>query len=559
MLKETQALLDIILANIDHGVIVSDANNLIQHVNPAFERMTGYGASEVVGKDPEILVSGDLNMAIISTIKKSLNSESSVTEEIMIRHSNGKTCLFHSSMHTSQGQSDNNYVTILRSITDSNQPDENEEDNAQHDELTGLPNQHLFKDRLEQGLVASKRINKSIATLILGIDRFNIINDGLGYTVGNLLLKSVAARLQECFRESDTVAHIEGDRFGMVLQMTATNDGVTVAEKILKAIKQPFIIEEQEVTLTASIGISLFPTDSENIDQLIKYAESAMHHAKQQGGNHYLFFSNDMNTKAKKRIQMESGLRRALAQDEFVLYYQPKVDAGSQQIVGAEALMRWQDPDKGMISPADFIPIAEESGLIVPIGLWGLRETCRQNKQWQEKGIRPVRISVNVSGQQFLTADFVKEVKKALEDFALSPQHLELEITESLLMDNTGANIEKLQQIRDLGCHVSIDDFGTGYSSLSYLTRFPISALKIDRAFIKDIESNKNASEVARAIIGLSQGLKLEVIAEGAENSKHVDFLRQNGCNTVQGFYYSRPIPAEEFEELLNIAIISWG
>ncbi len=558
MSQQTQALLDSILTNIDHGIIVSNADNIIVHVNPAFERMTGYGASEVVGKDPEILVSGDLNMAIISTIKKSLNSESSVTEEIMIRHSNGKTCLFHSSMHTSQEQSDN-YVTILRSITDSNQPDEDEEDNAQHDELTGLPNQHLFKDRLEQGLVASKRINKSIATLILGIDRFNIINDGLGYTVGNLLLKSVAARLQECFRESDTVAHIEGDRFGMVLQMTATNDGVTVAEKILKAIKQPFIIEEQEVTLTASIGISLFPTDSENIDQLIKYAESAMHHAKQQGGNHYLFFSNDMNTKAKKRIQMESGLRRALAQDEFVLYYQPKVDAGSQQIVGAEALMRWQDPDKGMISPADFIPTAEESGLIVPIGLWGLRETCRQNKQWQEKGIRPVRISVNVSGQQFLAADFVKEVKKALEDFALSPQHLELEITESLLMDNTGANIEKLQQIRDLGCHVSIDDFGTGYSSLSYLTRFPISALKIDRAFIKDIESNKNASEVARAIIGLSQGLKLEVIAEGAENSKHVDFLRQNGCNTVQGFYYSRPIPAEEFEELLNIAIISWG
>ncbi len=558
MSQQTQALLDIILANIDHGVIVSDANNLIQHVNPAFERMTGYTASKVVGKDPEILVSGGLNMAIISTIKKSLNSESSVTEEIMIRHSNGKTCLFHSSMHTSQEQSDN-YVTILRSITDSNQPDENEEDNAQHDELTGLPNQHLFKDRLEQGMVASKRINKSIATLILGIDRFNIINDGLGYSFGNLLLKSVAARLQECFRESDTVAHTEGDRFGMVLQMTATNDGVTVAEKILKAIKQPFIIEEQEVTITASIGISLFPTDSENVDQLIKYAESAMHHAKQQGGNQYLFFSNDMNTKAKKRIQMESGLRRALAQDEFVLYYQPKVDANSQQIVGAEALMRWQDPDKGMILPADFIPTAEESGLIVPIGLWGLRETCRQNKQWQEKGIRPVRISVNVSGQQFLTADFVKEVKKALEDFALSPQHLELEITESLLMDNTGANIEKLQQIRDLGCHVTIDDFGTGYSSLSYLTRFPISALKIDRAFIKDIETSQNASEVARAIISLSQGLKLEVIAEGAENSKHVDFLRQNGCNTVQGFYYSRPIPAEEFEELLSIAIISWG
>ena len=362
--------------------------------------------------------------------------------------------------------------------------------------------------------------------------------------------------MKSCFRGSDTVAHIEGDRFGIVLQIAAPNDGVTVAEKILKSIRKPFVIEEQEITVTASIGTSLFPTDEENVDKLIKYAESAMHHTKKSGGDQYQFFSSEMNIKAKTRIEMERSLRRAIEHEHFLLYYQPKVDAGSNKIVGMEALIRWQDPEKGLISPGIFIPLAEETGLIEPIGLWVLKEACKQNKQWQDMGLQPICVSVNVSGRQFRVPDFVDKVKTVLEDSGLLPQYLELEITESLLVGNTEDIINKLHQIRNLGCYLSIDDFGTGYSSLSYLTRFPISSLKIDRAFIQDIETSQNSIEVARAIIGLSQGLNLEVIAEGAESAEHIDFLRQNGCNTVQGFYYSRPVPPEEFEKLLTIGFI---
>ncbi len=560
MTKQTQAVFDTIFANIDHGIIISDHNNLIQRVNPAFERMTGYTEAEVLGKDPEILVSGQQDSAIISTMRKFLNDKDYWRGEIKINKKNGKACLFHSSVQISYGQTvqPHDYVIIMNEVIKDKGTGKEEGYDIQHDVLTGLPNRYLFRDRLEQSLITSKRVNKSVAVLLLGIDRFTIINDGLGHAFGDLLLRAVGLRLKGCFRGSDTVAHIEGDRYGMVLQMTAVDDGVTVAEKILKAIKQPFDIEGQKVTVTASIGISLYPADDENADLLIKYAESAMHYTKKEGGNQYQFFSNDMNAKARKRIELEGNLRRAIELEQFILFYQPKVNAESQQIVGTEALMRWQDPDRGMISPADFIPVAEETGLIETIGLWGLREACRQNKQWQDKGLRPIRVSVNVSGRQFLAPDFVEKVKAALEDSGLSSHYLELEITESLLMDNTGKSINKLQQIRDLGCHISIDDFGTGYSSLSYLTRFPISALKIDRSFIKDIETSQNASEVARAIIGLSQGLRLEVIAEGAENLEHVSFLRENGCKTVQGFYFSRPVPAEEFEELLAVAHIKW-
>ncbi len=556
MTHQKQKLLDIILGNIDWGVIASDSNDDIRCVNPAFKELTGYAADEVLGKDPKILISGQQDVAIISSLRKSWNIEGSWPGKIEIRCKNGETCLFYLSIHTysEQIEQPDNYVIMIRVVTENRGLDK--DGKYQHDELTGLPDRHLFKDRLQQNLIISKRGDKPVAILMLGIDSFTTINDGLGHDYGDLLLKTVAMRLEKCFRGSDTVAHTEGDRFGMVLQMTASGDGVIVADKILNAIKQPFNIEGREVTITASIGISLSPTDDEDAGQLIKYAESAMYHAKKGGGGRYQFFSNDMNVKARKRIEIESRLRRAIEREQFILYYQPKVNAGTNQIVGMEALMRWQDPENGLISPTVFIPVAEETGLIEQIGLWGLRESCRQNIEWQNKGLHPVCVSVNVSGRQFFSPDFVDMVKAALEDSGLSSQYLELEITESLLMDKTGENIKKLEQIRDLGCHISVDDFGTGYSSLSYLTNFPITTLKIDRAFIKDIGTSQDTSEVARAIIGLSQGLKLEVIAEGAETLKHIDFLRRYGCNTVQGFFYSRPLPAEEFEQLLKVLFI---
>lgn len=345
----------------------------------------------------------------------------------------------------------------------------------------------------------------------------------------------------------------------MVLQVSSVDDGVIVAEKVIEAMKKPFIVKEQEVTATASIGISLYPTDGEKVEELTGFAESAMRHAKKRGGNQFLFFANNMNVKAKERIEMENNLRRAIQNGEFVLYYQPKVHNETQKITGMESLIRWIDPtsDKAMISPSVFIPIAEETGLIEPIGLWGLREACFQNKKWQDKGLQHVRVSVNVSGHQFRSHDLVNNIKAALDDSGLAAKYLELELTESLLMDDTDEIVRKLHQIRDLGCHLSIDDFGTGYSSLSYLTRFPITVLKIDRAFITDIETNESTAEIARAIIGLSQGLNLEIVAEGAETIKHVDFLREHGCHTIQGFYYSRPLPPEEFERVLTIGYIN--
>lgn len=558
MQNQTQSLLEIVLANMDHGVVVCGADKLIQRVNQTFEKVTGYAADEVSGKGPKILFPEQQGPDIFSIAKDSLDNGDIWHGEIMISCREGDTHPFHLSIYVVYNQAGQllNYVIIMRNAVKDRGLDKDNGLRANHDGLTRLPNGYLFRDRSEQGLVAARRAKKSVAILFFGLDRFTIINDGLGYSFGDSLLKSVAQRLKDNVRTSDTIARIEGDRFAVMLQVAAADDGVLIAEKLLQSMKQPFTIEGQEATVTASIGISLYPIDGEDVDVLAKRAESAMRHAKKEGGNQFLFFANDMNMKAKNRIEMENSLRRALQRKEFLLYYQPKVAIQTQQITGMEALVRWQQPGKGLISPVVFIPVAEETGLIEPIGLWVLQEACCQNKQWQDKGLQPVRVSVNISARQFRTPDLVDNVKEVLENSGLSPQYLELEITESVLMGNMDENIDKLQQIRDLGCHLSIDDFGTGYSNLSYLTRFPISTLKIDRAFIRDLETNQNTAEITHAIIGMSHGLKLEVVAEGAETSKHIDFLRKHGCETVQGYFYSRPVPPEEFEKLLAVGFI---
>jgi EAL domain-containing protein (putative c-di-GMP-specific phosphodiesterase class I) len=341
----------------------------------------------------------------------------------------------------------------------------------------------------------------------------------------------------------------------MALQVASIDDGVIVAEKVLRSVQKTFHVNAKSLNVTVSIGISLYPKDADCANDLMKLADTAMHHAKKQGGNNFKFFAEDMNIKAKKRLEMETAIRQGLKHNEFILYYQPKVCADTEQIVGAEALIRWQSPERGFISPVDFIPIAEETGLIGEIGNWVLQEATRQNKFWQDQGLRPIRIAVNVAAPQFKAPDFIDHVRDALARNALGPEWLELEIVESMLMGDTDMTVEKLHQIREIGCHLSIDDFGTGYSSLSYLTRFPITTLKIDRAFIKDLENDKTMAEISRAIIGMSQGLELEVVAEGAETDAHIRFLKENGCQTVQGFYYSRPVPADEFAQLLKMGL----
>ena len=428
-------------------------------------------------------------------------------------------------------------------------------DNAKQlklDSLTGLPRYDLFVDRIDQAMIAAQRTNKSVAILIIGIDQLDRINDAYGYDTGNRVLKETADRIGHAIRRSDTAARPFAESFGLVMQITSVEDSVLVAQKMLNALGQEMLIDDHAVSVTASIGISLFLSDGDSSSILIKNAESALRHVKQQGGNAHEFFSKDMNDMARHRIEMENNLRRALSNNEFVVYYQPKVNLENNAVVGAEALIRWIDPERGMISPGEFIPVAEETNLICEIGQFVMEAACRQNSQWQEKGLKPVRISVNVTAAQFHDRFILEKVQTVLTDTFLSPEYLELEITESTLVGDIDKVIDKLTAFRAMGLHVSIDDFGTGYSSLSYLSHFPITTLKIDRAFVKDMEVNSKTAEITNAIIGLSRGLSLEVVAEGAESLEHVKILRDKGCDLVQGFYFSRPLPAEEFEKILE-------
>jgi diguanylate cyclase (GGDEF)-like protein len=410
----------------------------------------------------------------------------------------------------------------------------------------------LLSDRVGQSIFNAKRTNKSIAMLVMGIDRFTVINEGLGYAAGDQLLKELGERLGKVVRQSDTAARLDGDKFAVMTPISAIDDSVIVAEKVLNGMRNAFHLKDEEIFATLSVGLSIFPTDGKDFDELLKGALSAMQFAKQAGGDQYRFFASDMNTKAKNRLELEKRIRAALVNNEFVLFYQPKVNPKNNQVRGGEALIRWKDPVRGMIGPGEFIPVAEETGLIVDIGTWVMKEACRQTKEWQDKGYEPIKMSVNVSAHQFRAKDLLDKVIANLGACGLDAKWLELEITESMLMNDIDAAIARMQKVRDLGCGLSIDDFGTGYSSLSYLGRFPITTLKIDRAFVRDVQENTNTAEIARAIIGLSRGLNLEVVAEGAELLEHVDFLRDNGCDSIQGYYYSKPLSAVDFEKMLT-------
>lgn len=546
-------LVDIILNTVDDPMMVTDGHGIIVRVNRAFEDSFGWRAEEAKGKTPKILNSAKHDSAFFEELWQSLKADGFWEGHIWNRAKSGDE--LNTDCRIKAQLDDNGDVLYFVSRM---KIEEIEESTGirNHDLLTGLPDQHLFRDRLEQAMIAVKRVDKSVALLHIGLDHFSTINDGLGYDIGDELLKQVSQRLHDCMRGSDTVARVAGDLFSMALQVASIDDGVIVAEKVLKSIQSGFIVNGNNVNITASIGISLFPKDGETSDDLMKLADSALHHAKKNGGNAYKFYAEDMNIKAKKRIEMEAAIRKGLENREFVLYYQPKVAAGSEEIVGAEALIRWQSPERGFMPPNDFIPVAEETGLIGDIGSWVLGEAARQNKAWQNAGLKKIRVAVNVAAPQFKAPDFIDCVLNALDNNDLDSKWLELEIVESMLMGDTDMTVKKLHEVRDIGCHLSIDDFGTGYSSLSYLTRFPITTLKIDRAFIKDLESDKTMAEISRAIIGMSQGLELEVVAEGAENLAHIDFLRENGCQTVQGFYYSKPLPADEFAALLKVGSI---
>lgn len=428
---------------------------------------------------------------------------------------------------------------------------------AYYDGLTGLPNRSLFSQRLNHALTQARRSKKNLSVLFVDLDRFKNINDTLGHEAGDYLLQEMAKRFKTCLRESDTVARLGGDEFVILLEDIADSKyAASVAQKIIGTAQSPFTINAGDYQVTASVGISIYPEDGEDDQTLMKHADIAMYLAKDQGKNNYQFYSTQIDVHSFERLALESSLRRALERREFSLHYQAKVDLHSGCVTGMEALLRWVHPDLGMVSPALFMPLAEETGVIVPIGRWVLNTVCVQNKAWQEQGLPSLCVSVNLSARQFNDEGLLRDVARALKDSGLAPNLLELEITESMVMYNPDQAVKLLTEMRAMGISIAIDDFGIGYSSLSQLKRFPVNTIKIDGSFIKDLMSNKEDAAITAAIIAMGTNLHLNVIAEGVETDAQVGFLQDHQCNEMQGYYFSKPIPADEFAQLLRAGTI---
>ncbi len=423
---------------------------------------------------------------------------------------------------------------------------------AYYDLLTGLPNRLLLHDRLGQALTQAKREGHKVGILFLDLDRFKLINDTLGHAAGDRLLKTVAERLNACVRKSDTVARIGGDEFVVILPSVAhTEDPTLIAQKILKTLGQAIELDKQEVFTSTSIGIAMYPGDGHTVENLIKNADMAMYQAKDRGRNNYQFFSTEMNALAKSRLTMETALRQALERNEFKVYYQEQTDLATGAITAMEALLRWDHPELGLLNTSDFLNLAEESGLIIPIGEWVLETACAQAMAWQQAGFAPMRVAVNLSSRQIIHYNLADTVKRILKRQGLDPQWLELELTENIIMAHTKAALEKLRELKELGVQVAIDDFGTGFSSLSYLKQVSLSRLKIDHSFIRDFIHFTGDSRVIKTIIAMAHNFNLKVIAEGVETDEQRDFLLQNGCDEIQGYLLSRPAPLDEVEKLL--------
>jgi diguanylate cyclase (GGDEF)-like protein len=423
---------------------------------------------------------------------------------------------------------------------------------AYHDTLTDLPNRILFEDRLTQALTLAHRNRQTLGTLFLSVDRFKKVNDTLGHALGYRLLQEVAGRLKSCVREGETVARFEGDEFAVLLtQGGDTEDVIEITSVITQALNLPFSVDGHELFITCSIGISLYPEDGVDASTLLKNAGAALYRAKEQGGDNYQFYTADMNAKALKRLALENGLRRALERSEFEVHYQPQVDINTRKIVGMEALVRWRHPELGLVSPSEFIPLAEDTGLIVPIGEWVLRTACAQSKSWQDEGFASLRMAVNLSARQFQQQNLSEMVVRILQETGLDPHQLELELTESSIMKNPESTVRTLSELKAMGVKISVDDFGTGYSSLGYLKRLPIDMLKIDQSFVHEMTTDPDDAALVMAIITLSHNLRLKVIAEGVETDEQLRFLHLLRCDEGQGYLFSRPLTVEACHQLL--------
>ncbi len=472
--------------------------------------------------------------------------------ELMLQRKDGSPLAVEVQRRTLRSGTSWILVAVARDITERKEAEQRLLKLAHFDTLTGLPNRTQFYDSLSHALTQAADHGWAVAVLFLDVDRFKTVNDTLGHTIGDELLRQFSSRLVDCLRVRDTIGRFGGDEFAAILMLPeGAQNAITVVDKIRESMRRPFELKGHEVTVTASIGISVYPDDGLDADTLIQYADTAMYRAKEAGRDAFRFFTAEMNAQSLARLDMENALRRAIENEEFVLFFQPKVHIGTGRISGAEALIRWRRPGHGLVSPALFIPILEETGLIVRVGTWVLNEACRKIAQWSHSGIGAVHLSVNVSGIQFFVGGLEEEVLKAIEVHGIAPELLELELTESSLMSNAEETITVLRNLKALGIQISIDDFGTGYSSLAYLKRFPIDKLKIDIAFVREVTSNPDDAAIVLAIINMAHSMKLRVIAEGVEKDAQLSYLRRHGCDEMQGYYFSRPVPEEEFAQML--------
>ena len=533
--------------------------NVIEYANPAFKRITGYEPSEVIGRDCRFLQGTDQDQEGLNAIRRGLagNREASA----VLRNYRKDGALFWNQLFVAPVPNVNGHTThhigVINDVTDLIRYQEQLEYQANYDTLTRLPNRNLLRDRLQHAIEEARRRDTKLSVVFIDLDGFKNVNDSLGHSVGDRLLAVVAERLARCARASDTVARHGGDEFVAVLP-ELTDERLLIAwmERVRSAISEPVWLDGTELYVGCSMGASIFPQDGDDAESVMKKADLAMYRAKDMGRNTFQFYLPEMNASVGARMNVERRLRRALRDGEFILHYQPQVDMATGKIVGIEALVRWMDPEQGLVSPASFIPVAEESGLIGPLSEWVLREACRQNKAWQDAGLPPARVSVNLSARQFQQRDIASLVLSVLKETGLEPKYLELELTESAIMRNAEEAITMLAELSALGIGIAIDDFGTGYSSLSYLKRFPVHRLKIDRSFVADIGACGDDETITSAIIALAHSLQLQVIAEGVETSAQLDFLRARDCDEMQGYFFSRPMPRDAIPGLLREGIV---
>ena len=541
------------------AILVTDPAGYIVQVNEAFCRVSGYRSSEVLDQLPGMLTADKQQATLLQFIFKQLNQRGSWEGEIWLKRKTAESFPAWVGITAVKDEDGDlvSYVCFFSDISERKASEQRIHRLAYYDALTQLPNRTLFQDRLHTALQQGERHNTWVALMFLDLDRFKPINDSLGHAAGDRMLKEVAIRLTACVDADDTVARMGGDEFTLLLQSqaqreSALNRAIHVGEQILASLSEPFLLEGREFFVTASIGIALSPQDGNELSQLMKNADTAMYHAKERGKNNFQFYQADMNSSALERLELESDLRHALEQGEFMLYYQPQFSGDGKRLTGAEALLRWEHPRRGLVSPNDFIPVLEELGLVVQVGDWVLRESCRQLREWHQDKVRVPKISVNLSARQFSEGDLDLRIASILKDSGIAPACLELELTESILMEDVVNAMQTLASLKQLGVCIAIDDFGTGYSSLNYLKQFPIDVLKIDRSFVDGLPHGEQDGQIARAIIAMAHSLNLMVIAEGVETLAQLDFLRGHDCDEVQGFLLGRPMPANQFTALFS-------